>query len=410
MALFGAKKSSEFDAELAIRSALLMYAHLNDINQVLQEKDIKLGMRIGINCGLVRTGGIGKERPGDFTVYGDAVNLASRLESNAPEGKILISEDVYRQIKERFYCQDLGTILVKGKKTAVQIYTVVSENNESLERWKRSSLIINIPFIDRVSEMANLKNTFLLPFRSKLDLASLIFAVQGNAGIGKSRLLYEFIQQVVAEYPNIIYFKSRCIPFGSSYYPFTLLIERVLEYLRAEYKENDSRFILEKLGESLQPNNREAYSSCLPYISYLLGISPSESIEEDPIERKLRFSIAINRFFQAFLDYIQTKQCNLLLFFEDVHWLDTASREAMIFFFEQAHSKALLGIFLAFREEYDFRHLLSPALRCSHLHLPPLKQADCQELIESAIGKEVLPAPLVQSILALCQGGCPSHS
>ena len=90
MALFGAKVASEVDTERAIRAGLQMLNNLKGYNHYLK-KDKKYGssikplaIRIGINTGLVTTGKIGKGREGDFTVYGDAVNLASRLESSAP--------------------------------------------------------------------------------------------------------------------------------------------------------------------------------------------------------------------------------------------------------------------------------------------------------------------------------------
>jgi len=89
MALFGAKVASEVDTERAIRAGLQMLSNLERFNQYMKTQkeysviDKPLAIRIGINTGLVTTGKIGEGREGDFTVYGDAVNLASRLESNA---------------------------------------------------------------------------------------------------------------------------------------------------------------------------------------------------------------------------------------------------------------------------------------------------------------------------------------
>jgi len=108
MALFGAKVASEVDTERAIRAGLQMLNSLKGYNNYLK-KDKKYGnaikplaIRIGINIGLVTTGKIGKGREGDFTVYGDAVNLASRLESNAPVNSIMVPEIIDKLIRRVF--------------------------------------------------------------------------------------------------------------------------------------------------------------------------------------------------------------------------------------------------------------------------------------------------------------------
>ena len=108
MALFGAKAASEVDTQRAINTAMLMLKKLKHFNTILKESkkyrnlDIDLSIRIGINTGMVTTGAVGKEREGDYTAYGDAVNLASRMESNAPINRIMLPEDTMDLVKDYF--------------------------------------------------------------------------------------------------------------------------------------------------------------------------------------------------------------------------------------------------------------------------------------------------------------------
>ena len=129
MALFGAKVASEVDTERAIRAGLQMLENLNKFNQYMKTQkeysaiDKPLAIRIGINTGLVTTGKIGEGREGDFTVYGDSVNLASRLESNAPVNSIIVPESIEKMLVDHFEFLDQGNIKVKGKTDPIAVKT-----------------------------------------------------------------------------------------------------------------------------------------------------------------------------------------------------------------------------------------------------------------------------------------------
>ena len=137
MALFGAKVASEVDTQRAIYSALDMHKKIKMFNSYLLSQglykniDIDLSMRIGINTGMVTTGKVGMEREGDFTAYGDTVNIASRLESNAPIGGIMTSQRSKRLVDSYFDFRDEGEIVVKGKSTPVSIFTVIGEKESN---------------------------------------------------------------------------------------------------------------------------------------------------------------------------------------------------------------------------------------------------------------------------------------
>lgn len=124
MAVFGAPMEKEGDAERAILAALKMREEL----AVMMAKtvvDKQINVRIGINTGRVVAGNIGSPKRMDYTVIGDPVNIASRLESIALPNQILIGEETYRHIKNRFTINEVGAKMVKGKREKIMVYEVV---------------------------------------------------------------------------------------------------------------------------------------------------------------------------------------------------------------------------------------------------------------------------------------------
>lgn len=126
MAVFGAPMEKDGDAERAIITALQMREELMIMmDETMGEKQFK--MRIGINTGRVVAGNIGSPKRMDYTVIGDPVNIASRLEALASPNQILIGEDTYRHIGNKFQVNEVGLRQVKGKSSEVMVYEVVGQ-------------------------------------------------------------------------------------------------------------------------------------------------------------------------------------------------------------------------------------------------------------------------------------------
>ena len=124
MAVFGAPMEKKGDPERAIQAALKMREDLE-----LMKKDIdsekQFNIRIGINTGRVVAGNIGSPRRMDYTVIGDSVNIASRLESNAKPNQILIGKETYKHVKKKFLINKIGSMQVKGKSQEIIAYEVI---------------------------------------------------------------------------------------------------------------------------------------------------------------------------------------------------------------------------------------------------------------------------------------------
>jgi adenylate cyclase len=124
MAFFGAPMSHEDDASNAVRCALAIQERLKTIN-FAQFPDVRLHIGIGINTGIVIAGNVGSERRTDYTVIGNEVNVAQRLESNAGPGQILITGSTYEYVKGSVEVRELGLLRVIGKQEGVAAYDVL---------------------------------------------------------------------------------------------------------------------------------------------------------------------------------------------------------------------------------------------------------------------------------------------
>jgi adenylate cyclase len=124
MAVFGAPVEKDDDAERAIRAALRMRQGLAEMMQN-ESPDRKFDVRLGINTGHVVAGNIGSPKRMDYTVIGDSVNVASRLESSAEPNQILIGEETYRNVKDKFKIQKVGSKTLRGKTESVMVYEVL---------------------------------------------------------------------------------------------------------------------------------------------------------------------------------------------------------------------------------------------------------------------------------------------
>ncbi|MDD4188729.1 MAG: adenylate/guanylate cyclase domain-containing protein, partial [Eubacteriales bacterium] len=186
MILFGAKYSHSDDARRAAVCALQMKDLVKSFSETyLSSKGIKLNLSIGVNYGLVVTGKVGNYFDQDYTVMGDTVNIAQRLQANASEGVILASESVYATTRDFIVYTDAGSINAKNRKEAVKCYSPIEVKREHLFE-------AGFTFLGRENEISLMNSIYARTKRAGTQLVS----VAGDAGIGKTRLVKEFLSEV----------------------------------------------------------------------------------------------------------------------------------------------------------------------------------------------------------------------
>jgi class 3 adenylate cyclase len=223
LALFGAPIALEDAPQRSVRSALSIQRAMT--GRVV-EKGIRLRLRIGIHTGLVVVGNVGNDLRVDFKAVGDTVNLTARLEQLAEPGSIVISENTYRLVEGLFRVEALGEKTVKGKNKPVSIFRVLG-SGKSRSRFEARAQMGLTRFVGRERELEILQDSFERVRNGKGQALSIV----AEAGMGKSRLLYEFRKSLTNE--DVTFLEGRCVSYGQNI-PYLPLIDVLKSNFRIE--------------------------------------------------------------------------------------------------------------------------------------------------------------------------------
>jgi class 3 adenylate cyclase len=233
MALFGAPLAHEDHALRACHASLSIQQALTDYGGKLKKScGIDFRMRLGLNSGPVVVGAIGDDLRMDYTAIGDTINLASRMESVAAPGTVLVSGHTQRLVRDFFAFSSLGKLPMKGKEEPQDAYVLLSPT-EVKTRIEASAVSGLTRFVGRTREMETLRET--------LDKArsgsGQVVGIVGEAGVGKSRIILEMRHL----FPEYTYLEGRCLHYGASmaYLP-------LLDILRSYFgiKEGERPFLI----------------------------------------------------------------------------------------------------------------------------------------------------------------------
>ena len=397
MALWGTQQASEDDPEQAVRAALEMQAAMAAFRQ---EYKVDFAMRIGINTGPVLLGEVGSTR--EFTALGDTVNTASRLQDAASLGSVLISHDTYRHLRGVFSVQLLEPLQVKGKSEPVQAYQVLFARPRAFRLGKRGVEGIETRMVGRQAELEQLQQALgaVMQGAERRTLT-----VSGEAGVGKSRLLYEFETWIDLYSNPVLYFKGRAYPTSQSQ-PYALL--RNLFAFRFEILEDDPAEVVRRKveqGIALYLGEGEQGRLRAHFIGQLLGFDFSASAYILPLgndAQQLR-----DRARQYLAEYFRSAASDLpvVLFLEDLHWADDSSLDLMAYLANNLAGSPVLMVGLArpalFERRQDWCSL--PEHFC--LQLNPLTRQDASRLVEDILQKvEDLPSSLRDLVVNVSDG------
>lgn len=330
IALFGAPVAHEDDPERAVKAAMEIMETLDELKKSLS---IPIDMHVGLNSGLVVAGSIGSDLRKQYTVIGDAVNTASRIQSAAQPGQILVGESVYRHTKDVFDFAEGGEITVKGKKKPIRVYTPLGIRPR-LTRFGKARAKGLTPFVGREDELTSLKNLFTKSAKGEGQAVG----ISGEAGVGKSRLLYEFIRDLD---PDVLYLEGNCMPHGrvSPYQPFLGVIRHYLG-LPEQVTEEEREAITKRL---------DGLKEYVPCFEDLLSLPPSDPEYfqlSPPMRRKKTFEGLIALFQQA------AAAQPLVLALDDLQWLDETSQEVITSILDAIGSSRILLVLIS-RPEFQ---------------------------------------------------------
>ena len=389
MALFGAPQAIE-DAPLkACRAALDLQSRMADLEGKIEaEHGIRPRFRVGLHTGPLVVGTVGDDKQAEITALGDTVNLASRLQEEAELGGIAISEATHQLVDGYIVSAFAGERDIKGKSEPQRVYSL-DGLNEAVSRFDVSVSRGLTELVGRQGELETLKRCWDEAQAGALRVVNII----GEAGIGKSPLVHDFRETLDEE--KVFYLQGRCTPSGTAtpFLPFT-------DVVRSSFRIGDDTGRAEierRLMRGLETLGIET-AETLPYLLNLLGhASEGGAVNELDSE-----AVGV-RTRAALLALLRERRrvSPVVMFIDDLHWMDGASQELMASICAADHTLPMLLI-CAFRPQYAAPWVTIDD--ATDLRLGHLSEDGTATLLKSRLGAEDLPDDLIRLVADKAEG------
>lgn len=402
LAFFGAPVTHEDDPIRAVHAALEIQQSIREYAIDLKGYVENFQVRVGLNSGMVVVGNVGSDLHMEYLAVGDAVNLAARLQSAASPGGVLISEGTAKQVRGIFDIQPLGKISVKGKSEPLNVFEVLQR--KVTPEHTRGFSELPSPLIGRSFELTTL-NGALQALRAGHGQ---IVSITGEAGIGKSRLAEEAHAESRISSPKIRWLEGRALSYGQtlSFWIITQLFYNDLGLSDGDPEVRVHHALKRRVKELFSEKDEEI----LPYLAHLLGLRlEDESSEQlrllDGETLKHQMIQAVCRYFHRLAELQPT-----VLVFEDLHWADPSSLEALeeLLAVTDRAPLMLLLLFRLEREHGSWRIKVHAETDYSHRYteiiLRPLSPEEQDLLVDSLLAIAELPSQTKRVILERSEG------
>jgi class 3 adenylate cyclase/tetratricopeptide (TPR) repeat protein len=389
MALFGAPVAHEDHAVRACYAALAMQAAMRRYaEEVRRSHGLEMQARVGLNSGAVVVRAIGNDLHMDYSAVGQTTHLAARMEQLATPGSIRLTAATLRLVEGLVQVNALGQFPVRGLPEPVEVFELVGAS--AVRRPLQAAAAHGLTrFVGRQQELAALQQALEQTGAGHGQ----IVAVVGEAGVGKSRLYYEFVHS--HHTPGWLVLESASVSYGKTtpYYPVIDLLKR---YSHVEERD-DTRTIRAKVtGQVLTLD--PALQDTVPALLSLLDALPEDSpfLRLDPPQRRQRTLDALKRVLLR-----ESQEQPLLLVFEDLHWIDSETQALLNHLIEGLPTARLL-LLVNYRPEYQ--HGWGSKTYYTQLRLDPLPPVSADEFLHALLGGDPSLAPLTPLLIARTEG------
>ena len=380
MGVFGAPVSHEDDPERAVRAGLAM-------QEVMKDNEAGFALRVGINSGEVMAGAVGDR----YTVMGDVVNIAARLQAAGRPGTITVGEPTYRATREVISYERLEPLDLKGKEEPVPAW----EATAALTAPKRGALRSATPLIGREEEAGLLGS---LVERVEREGRPYLVTVLGQAGVGKSRLLRDLSERLAQRADAPILRRGQCPPYaGISYLALVEVLREEFELLDTDSPETSWKklssgvqALMDELGEP-DAGERNAALLAVP-----LGIDAPEGTAPPDADDPQRMREALFSAARAVIEAIAQRR-PLVLAIDDIHWADEGMLDLIDHLARWVRGPLLL-VCLARDELLERRPGWGGGRKnATSISLEPLTETETRELVAALMpgagedGGEVVP-------------------
>jgi len=398
MVIFGAPIAMEDDAERALRAALEMKERLSDFNdRCMQKLQESLSLHVGINTGPVIAGNLGSDLRMSYTIVGDTVNVASRLEGVATSGQILVTQNTYRLTHGIFEFRTLEPIRVQGKKDPLPVFELLELRTH--RQTMRGLKGLMSPLVGREWECRVMRKAIA---GTKFGRSAIIL-VHGEAGVGKSRLLEEVR---ACESQGYTWLEGRCFASTQtlSYAPVLDLLRRHIGIADGQSVE-DEQSALRKYVATNFASDPQSYALLGEWLALPMADADEEllkGVEGD--ELRTRF---FNLVRQVLLSLAAEQPVVVMI--DDLHWADTSSVELLASLLPLTEEARLTFIFVSRSRQTPTALWNKPILeqcreRLVEVRLGSLSSEESRALMDRLLGGNYLPESLVAEILDKSEG------
>ena len=371
MALFGAPLAHEDHALRACYAALAMQAAIRTYAETARRAHgISVQMRVGLHSGVVVVRAIGNDLRMDYSAVGQTTHLAARMEQLATPGNILLTTDTLRLVEGLVQVKTLGPMPVKGLPEPIEVFELVGASTLRGRFQARAAGGLT-RFVGRKTELTALVQA--------LERAAAghgqVVAMVGEAGVGKSRLVYEFVHAHHLQGWRVLESASVSYSKATPYFPVIDLLRR---YTHIEERDDVRTIRARVTGQvlTLDETLQETIPPLLSLLDALPEDSPFRSLE--PPQRRQRTLEALKR---VLLRESQVQP--MLLVFEDLHWIDSET-QALLESLVDSLPTARLVLLVNYRPEYE--HGWGSKTYYTQLRLDPLPPESAEAVLDALLG------------------------
>jgi predicted ATPase/class 3 adenylate cyclase len=389
MALFGAPLAHEDHAVRACYAALAMQEAIRrDTEEVRHAHGVEVQIRVGLNSGEVVVRAIGNDLHMDYSAIGETTHLAARMEQLAPPGTIRLTAATLRLVEGLIRVTPRGPVPVKGLTEPVEVFDLVGVS-ALRHRLQAAAARGLTPFVGRQTELDVVQRALAQAGAGQGQVVALV----GEAGVGKSRLVYECVHAHFTQGWRVL--ESASVSYGQAT-PYFPVIDLLRRYCAVDDRD-DTRTVRAKVtGQVLTLD--AALQDTIPALLALLEALPDDSPFRtlDPSQRRQRTLEALKRMLLR-----ESQVQPLVLVFEDLHWID-AETQAVLDTLVESLPTAQILLLVNYRP--DYQHTWGSKTYYRQLRLDPLPPASAEALLQALLGDDPSLAPLTPVLITRTEG------
>ncbi len=389
LAYFGVPQAHENDPERAVRASLAIAAAIKEHEFPLSDGSfVRLGVRIGVNTGVVVVGSVPGEPPDRREVFGSSAHVAARLQGLAGENGVVVGSSTYELTRGTFSYAPLGRRPLKGVEEPIDAWRAeaLASSESRFDRARRSPLA---PMISRTGESALLAEMW----QQTTAGSGQVGIISGEPGIGKSRLIRQFRSDLDASPRDVL--SLQCSPFHVNT-PLAPEIER-LRRATGIRETDDPELALAKLRALLRavPN----VARVLRYYGAILSIPACPDYEPadlgSPFERERAFQMLIDVLVAA------SRKRPILGIIEDVQWIDPTTSALLARIIARCSGERIM-ILITHRDDYGADWLSGLAVR--RIALQKLAPHECEQMVAAVAGGDIVSRRITSQIVERTDG------